>query len=323
MFYLNSLLIMKNKRTNIAIVLLLLTSFCCFSCKDAEIAKEMEGTWTTSYVESFEDGTKSYIDEQITFINDNPETDGGSFVEIRTGNEELDEDEVHAKYRWASRIEGTWEINIEDLVLHYNISTLEVEIGKDDVDLDISGEAWIKYDWGSLLMGGLYLNANLYKELKKEVYKNLFRHYKEINDNSNNDGNVFPNVQIKGSILSFETSDMGRIEFSRIEDEVNKVDKTNKYSYNFIGSIDKYNITMYFNIDDNDKVHGYYYYDSQGAEKKIDLSGRIIKMNDSSQLILNCDNHDVFDGYLDENTYSGVFSNSRGSELSFNMNMIK
>ena len=36
------------------------------SCDDSKTAKDMEGTWTRSYITPYEDGTKSHIDEQIT-----------------------------------------------------------------------------------------------------------------------------------------------------------------------------------------------------------------------------------------------------------------
>ena len=102
------------------------------SCNDSKIAKYMEGTWTRSYITSYEDGTKSHVDEQTTFNYDatDEEKDGGTFIEICTGQEETEEDEINAKYRWVSKIEGTWKIEFGSLYQHYDLSTLEVEISK-------------------------------------------------------------------------------------------------------------------------------------------------------------------------------------------------
>ena len=155
----------KNALLVIAVVLVL-----C-SCKDTKIAKDMEGTWKRSYVTSYEDGTKSHVDEQITYTYDasDKKNDGGTFVEICTGQEEADDDEFNAKYRWVSKIEGTWKMELGNLYQHYNISTLEVEIGKDDVDLKVKDEAWLWNDWGELLSVGIYAQQTFYKNLKKYV----------------------------------------------------------------------------------------------------------------------------------------------------------
>ena len=204
----------KNALLVIAVVLVL-----C-SCKDTKIAKNMEGTWKRSYVTSYEDGTKSHVNEQITYNYDasDKENDGGTFVEICTGQEEADDDEFNAKYRWVSKIEGTWKIELGNLYQHYNISTLEVEIGKDDVDLKVKDEAWLWNDWGELLSAGLYAQQTFYKDLKKNTYKELFRAYKRLNNQDNQDIG-FPDVQINGSVLSYETSDMGKVKFYRVKEK--------------------------------------------------------------------------------------------------------
>ena len=321
------------------------------SCKDSELAKEMEGTWTTSYVMSYEDGTKSYIDEQVTFKKDDSNKDGGSFIEIRTGQEEEDGDDYNVKYSWISKIAGTWEVNIESLEMIYNISSLEVEVGKDDVDYNLKNDAFLWNDWGTLITSGLYINNNLYKELKKETYRRLFRYYKKTNNDIKNNGVSFSDVQIHGSVLSFETADMGRIKYYRVK-EGNKLKRKKKeeitdddnkdkqaellqddensdaitteeidYSHQLSGFIDKYEIIMYFNLLEDGNVSGYYYYDSQGPEKKIYFSGQLHKEDLKTHLTLNCDNQDIFDGYIEDNKYSGYFTNS-SKQLVFNLRML-
>ncbi len=198
-------------------VLSFLLTLC--SCKDTKIAKDMEGTWKRSYVTSYEDGTKSYVDEQVTFTYDasDEENDGGSFVEICTGQEEVDEDEANTKYRWVSKIEGTWKIELGTLYQRYNLSTLEVEIGKDDIDMKIKDEAWLWNDWWNLLTAGLYAKQNILENLKKETYKELFRSYQRQNAAYKQDLG-FNDVQIHGNVMSYETSDMGRVKLYRVKE---------------------------------------------------------------------------------------------------------
>jgi len=207
-----------NNKKSVLLVISIVLMMC--SCKDSEIAKDMEGTWKRSYVTSYEDGTKSHVDEQISFQYDasDNEKDGGTFMEMCTGQEEADEDEINAKYRWVSKIEGTWKIEFGTLYQHYNLSTLEVEIGKDDVDLKIKDEAWLWNDWGDLLTAGIYAKQTIYENLKKETYKELFRSYKRLNNQTSQDIG-FPNVQINGSVMSYETSDMGKVKFYRVKEK--------------------------------------------------------------------------------------------------------
>lgn len=199
------------------VILVVLTQY---SCKDSKIARDMVGTWKMSYVTSYEDGTKSYVDEQISYTYDaaEKEKDGGSFVEMCTGQEEIDEDEINAKYRWVSKIEGTWKIELGTLYQHYNLSTLVVEIGKDDVDLKIKDEVWLWSDWNELLGVSLYSQLTLYKDIKKDTYKNLFRAYKDHNELDDQDIG-FPDVQINGNILNYETDDMGKVKYHRVKNK--------------------------------------------------------------------------------------------------------
>jgi hypothetical protein len=201
-------------------LLMMAVVFTLCSCNDSKIAKEMDGTWKGSYTTSYEDGTKSHVDEQITFTYDaaDNEKDGGTFIEICTGQEEIDEDEINAKYRWVSKIDGTWKIELGDLYQHYDISTLEVEIGKDDVDLKINDEAWLWNDWSDLFRTSLYIQQTIYKNLKKETYKTLFREYQEYNDQDDQEIG-YVGVKINGSVLSFETNDLGRVKFYRVKEK--------------------------------------------------------------------------------------------------------
>ena len=57
------------------------------------------------------------------------------------------------------------------------------------------------------------------KNIWKNIYKNLFRHYKESNEDTEDNELTFSDVQVQGSVLSFNTADMGRINYNHIKDE--------------------------------------------------------------------------------------------------------
>jgi hypothetical protein len=91
-----------------------------------------------------------------------------------------------------------------------------VEIGKDDVDLKINDEAWLWNDWSDLFRTSLYIQQTIYKNLKKETYKTLFREYQEYNDQDDQEIG-YVGVKINGSVLSFEPNDLGRVKFYRVK----------------------------------------------------------------------------------------------------------
>ena len=210
---------MEEMRTQKTIIqtacLLLMVMMIGSSCQDSKIAEEMVGTWKGNHVVSYDDGTKSYQEEIVTYKRNDGKDDGGTFTEVSTGKEEIDDDEVNVKYKWISRIEGTWEIKEGNLYQHYNLSTLEVEIGDDDIDYNFNNVNLFLTDFDVLFAQGMYLSQNLQKDLKKDTYKTLFRYYKNQNI-QDKDGAGFLNVEVNGDMLSYETID-GRVNYVRVE----------------------------------------------------------------------------------------------------------
>lgn len=197
----------------------------------------MEGTWKRSCVTSYDDGTKSHVEKQLTYTYDTTDkkNNGGTFCEICIGQEETDEDDLNTKYQWVSKIEGTWKIEMGTLYQHYYLSTLEVEIGKDDIDLKYKNRAWLWNDWGEVFLDRVNTIQNIHENLKKETYKELFHTYNSFNEENKLDIG-YPNVQVDGDEMSYETSDMDQVRFYRIDDKTNKLneEKTIKEIYDDI-----------------------------------------------------------------------------------------
>lgn len=295
------------------------------SCKDSMLAEDIVGSWTTSFVISYDDGTKGHRDEQLTFKRDNSSNNGGVFYEKIYFEDEIENEEGNIKYKYVSTIEGTWEINKENLHLHYNISKLEVRLNKKDIDFD---RKYIKVDfWGtsSSVFEEGYEQDQFIKELKKSAYKKLFNYYKSLNEDTENNDYTYQNVHIQGDVLSFETPEMEKKEYNRESENVSSMDEEDNtkedddYQHQRCGVIGEYKIVMCYDIDKDNNVSGYYYYESQGPEKRISFTGKIIIIDSKEQLTLRCNNRDIFDGYFDENRayYTGDFSNINNNKLEF------
>lgn len=88
-------------------------------------------------------------------------------------------------------------------------------------------------------------------------------------------------------------------------------------SYNFQGKIDKYPITMNFEIDGS-KIKGSYYYDSKGPNAKLTLTGTC---EDDELDINETDESGTptghFLGKLAEGVFKGYFITSKGKKLPF------
>ena len=83
---------MKEIKYKVVWVILFSCTLLLNSCKDSILAEDMEGSWVTSIVTSYDDGTKGHRNEQLTFKRDNSANNGGTFSERCIIDEELEED---------------------------------------------------------------------------------------------------------------------------------------------------------------------------------------------------------------------------------------
>lgn len=219
---LKSLNNMKNKKIKAVAASLL----CCLlftSCDDEKLAKQMEGTWQSSYVTTYDTGAKERIEKVMTFMYDESDEmeDGGTFVEELYGNTkdiELVFVDGTVDCRYRSSIRGTWSVDFGDLYLTYNVATLEVEVKNSDVDLKLNRVT------DQLNMAGYMMETfsnpkdDIVREAQKNIYKELFHHYKQHNA----DDGAFADLKVSVAEMSFETSDIGRIKFHRVSSSSEK-----------------------------------------------------------------------------------------------------
>ena len=194
--------------------------FCCLaltSCNDEDLAKQLEGTWQSSYVTAYDTGAKERIEMTITFQYDenNEDEDGGTFVEELFGKvKDIDlmfiDGTVNCQYH--SRIEGTWSVDFGDLYLTYNVTTLEVEVNKSDVDLklerftdQLNMASYMMETWSDP-------TDEIVKEAQKDIYKELFHQCKR----HNTEEAPFADLKVSATEMSYETSDLGRMKFRRV-----------------------------------------------------------------------------------------------------------
>lgn len=103
------------------------------------------------------------------------------------------------------------------------------------------------------------------------------------------------------------------------EEETEMVERHHDKKLNLYGKIDQYPIVMKLTISGN-KVKGSYYYESQGPDKVLDLSG----IYDDGEMDLYETDEDGrqtghFKGYIDDGEFSGNFTTMQGTKLSFRL----
>ena len=185
----------------------LMALLCLYSCSDIKLAEQLDGSWQTSY-EAYDDGLVEKITQTMTFhYDENSWEDDGTFTETLSGViDDIDLEFVDGTFdcKYRSRITGRWSVDQGDLSLVYNISTFEVEIDKNDVKINVNG----------------YLsNADkreLKDELVRELQKNIQGELRNQYIESNSDGGSFLNLKVSGNKMSFDSSDLGRMEFKKI-----------------------------------------------------------------------------------------------------------
>lgn len=103
------------------------------------------------------------------------------------------------------------------------------------------------------------------------------------------------------------------------EEETEMVERHHDKKLNLYGKIDQYPIVMKLTISGN-KVKGSYYYESQGPDKVLNLSG----IYDDGEMDLYETDEDGrqtghFKGYIDDGEFSGNFTTMQGTKLSFRL----
>ncbi len=203
-------MIQKNDKTIKSVCLLacVWTVFCLYSCNDAKLAEQLDGTWHVSYTQKDEDGTPYTEQQDLTFTHiESNGKDGGMFREIVTAEIETEEDDMNVSCKTACTISGEWEIINGDLYMKYDLSSLDVAVK--DLDCKLSYNAGLGFS--ILGIDRAQLKSNIAKEIRKNTYQEMLKVYRQSND----EDSCFGDLSIEGDTLSFTASDLGRMKLTR------------------------------------------------------------------------------------------------------------
>jgi len=191
--------------------LLLLTVCMTFSsCKDNQIAKDIQGTWSRDFID--DDGIKMRTKETITFAYVEEELIGGTFDERKDGIFDTEMEDIEDSYiriSLYSTIKGTYEILDGDLYLKYDVNSLKLNLSPDDIELDIKDEDFLK-EMKQTEMSIDELKVVLAEEWKETFLEELRKGYLD-----NHPDGAYPDVKIEGKQLSFTTADQGVLTYIR------------------------------------------------------------------------------------------------------------
>lgn len=212
-----------NNIRKIGQLLAALAIFSLSSCDDSRLAEAADGTWEGSFKVKDEYGNPfmQHLTYEFEHIKSG-DTDGGRFTEYCTMQRKEQESGITVTYTVKCQVEGEWEIFINDLYLTYDLQSIEVTVE----DLECS----------SFFVGINYLT----EEIRKNAYKMMYDEYEALN----NEEGCYANFEVDDNTLSFDTSDLGRMEFSRVDSGFNNISDNETEDLDY----DDYNkvITEYF-----------------------------------------------------------------------------
>lgn len=192
--------------------LLLLTVCMTYSsCKDNQIAKDIQGTWSRDFIDD-DDGIKMRSKETITFAYVEDELIGGTFDERKDGIFDTEMEDIEDSYiriSLYSTIKGTYEILDGDLYLKYDVNSLKLNLSPDDIELDIKDEDFLK-EMKQTEMSIDELKVVLAEEWKETFLEEVRKGYLD-----NHPDGAYPDVKIEGKQLSFTTADQGVLTYIR------------------------------------------------------------------------------------------------------------
>lgn len=191
---------------------------CCLafvSCNDDKLARQMEGTWKTSYSENYGDGSERVVQTMTFHYDEDSMEDDGTFVEELSGtitDSNLEDVDGTLTCRYRFRITGRWSVNMGDLDLTYDLNKCEVKINRSDVNLHLRHfDDYMAMDEYKRETGYDPLD-DVVREARKNIYEELHQQYQQHNAE---DGS-FANLKVTDNQLSFETNDLGRMTFRRV-----------------------------------------------------------------------------------------------------------
>lgn len=199
------------------IVLFILSAVGLMSCSDVKLARSIDGKWETSLNLTDEYGDP-FVKKLIYEFDykANGEKTGGKMTEYNENIIEDDSEGIVIKCNVRSSIEGEYTVFFGDLEIMYYLSTLEVTI--EDLEWHLSDDADFYTSFGAEILGDEIMSEMIEDELegmKKEVYDSLYEQYEADNRGAEEEGYCYPELEVKGDIMSFLTSDMGRMYFDR------------------------------------------------------------------------------------------------------------
>lgn len=185
----------------------------CTSCSDIKLAEELDGTWKGSVTISYDDQSKEVqeVYQKFKYFEDNIDNDG-NIVEVRDCQvKDVDLDGMTMDVKYRTYISGTWEVLNGDLYIKYDVSTLNVKISPDDVELR-ENNALVGLALLAGMLGG-YTPYDIVNDLQKDLYKDLFHQYGEDVDDAGEI--VLPNLNVSDDVISYELSDVGTVKLKR------------------------------------------------------------------------------------------------------------
>lgn len=199
------------------IVLFILSAAGLMSCSDVKLARSIDGKWETSLNLTDEYGDP-FVKKLIYEFDykANGEKTGGKMTEYNENIIEDDSEGIVIKCNVRSSIEGEYTVFFGDLEIMYYLPTLEVTI--EDVEYSLSDDADFYTSLGMEILGDEIISEMIEDELegmKKEVYDSLYEQYEADNRGAEEEGYCYPDLEVEGDTMSFVTSDMGRMYFSR------------------------------------------------------------------------------------------------------------
>ena len=186
-----------------------LAVLCFSSCQDAKLAEQLGGTWHTSFALKDEDGMPYTEEQDVKFVHIRSNVkDGGRFKEKVTTEIKFEEYTMNVSCKQVCTISGEWEIIGGDLYMEYDLSSLDVEV--EDVNRELL--------WDDVLdsVFGIDYDNMLAEEIRKNAYRELYEFYSGSHK-ENDKGDCCLDLSIEDNTMSYSTSDLGRVEWIRIE----------------------------------------------------------------------------------------------------------
>ena len=177
-----------------------------FSCSKESISDKIIGTWKTDWTDKLSKPLKELnVNEGISFFEEPGKKDQGLFESAFIGTVDYKDKKNETIVEYMITVPGTWTVvDGDDLVLHYDITKIKVNVSHEKQDKNITGMIGdvasdiFAGNWGGAIDNviGTVTSGDVNSKIDQEASNQLTKYFRELLTKRNKEKVTYQDVEV-------------------------------------------------------------------------------------------------------------------------------